>query len=88
MPNGLLQASSVQAMNNAEYRNGIHIEDPDAVFTFGLGWDNVSVSAFSNPGITAFEKGGDTAYYHSSMIVLPDINIRDSNLKCWRSKYI
>lgn len=73
--NGLLKDSSVQAMSNAEYRNGIHMEDPDAVFTFGLGWDNVSLSAFSNLGIKALEKGGDTAYYHSSMIVLPEENI-------------
>ena len=73
--NGLLDVSSVEAMSNPEYRNGIHIEDPDAIFTFGLGWDNVNLNAFGQYGIQALEKGGDTNYYHSSMIVLPEENI-------------
>ena len=72
--NGLLKSSSIQVMSNAEYRNGIHMEDPDATFTFGLGWDNVSLAAFSNYGIKALEKGGDTTYYHGSMVVLPEVN--------------
>ena len=42
---------------------------------FGLGWDDVSVYPFDKFGIKALMKGGDTLYYHSSVVTLPEYGI-------------
>lgn len=58
-----------------EYAKGLRPDTaPDAV-AFGLGWDNVEWFPFSQSGITALGKGGDTQYYHSGLVVLPEYNL-------------
>ncbi len=42
---------------------------------FGLGWDSVTAYPFDKYGIKALTKGGDTLYYHSSVVVLPEYDI-------------
>ncbi len=38
---------------------------------YGLGWDSVNAYPFSEYGIKALTKGGDSSFYHGSFIVLP-----------------
>ena len=38
---------------------------------YGLGWDSVNAYPFGQYGIKALVKGGDSVYYHGSLIVLP-----------------
>ena len=42
---------------------------------YGLGWDSVAGRSFSDRGIQALSKGGDTFLYHGSLVVLPDKNM-------------
>lgn len=41
---------------------------------YGLGWDFVNVYPFNQYGIKAVTKGGDSLYYHGSLVVLPEEN--------------
>lgn len=50
-------------------------EDSDTSISYGLGWDSVHLYPFSEYGIKAITKGGDTISYHSSLIVLPEYNL-------------
>ena len=72
----VLSSSSVKAMENAEYRNNrIWPLGGDSVISYGLGWDSVNTYPFTQYGIKALVKGGDTYLYHSSLIVLPEENL-------------
>lgn len=71
----VLSASSVKAMENPEYLNGLWPKEGDLTFSYGLGWDSVNTNPFSEYGIKALAKGGDTSLYHGSLIVLPEQNI-------------
>ncbi|GKU78766.1 serine hydrolase [Paenibacillus sp. L3-i20] len=70
--NGLLTNSSVSAMSNAEYRNGIWPKEADSIIGYGLGWDSVDAFPFKDYGIKALVKGGDTLLSHAILIVLPE----------------
>lgn len=72
---GILSSKSVQAMEQKEYKKGMWPEDSDASISYGLGWDSVDLYPFSEYGIKAVTKGGDTVSYHSSLVVLPDHNL-------------
>lgn len=72
---GVLSADSVKAMENPEYLNGIWPKDEVGPLSYGLGWDSVDTYPFNEYGIKAEVKGGDTALYHGSIIVLPDENM-------------
>ena len=69
--NTLLSASSREAMAAPEYDRGIWPDDTLDLLSYGLGWDCVSFFPFSQNGIQALVKGGDTLRYHAGLIVLP-----------------
>lgn len=68
----LLSASSRKAMAAPEYDRGIWPDDTLDLLSYGLGWDCVSFFPFSQNGIQALVKGGDTLRYHAGLIVLPE----------------
>jgi CubicO group peptidase (beta-lactamase class C family) len=72
---GILSAKSVQAMEAPEYRNGFWPEEGDSAISYGLGWDSVNLFPFTEYDIPALSKGGDTALYHCSLVVLPGENM-------------
>ncbi|WP_342572970.1 serine hydrolase domain-containing protein [Paenibacillus sp. FSL R5-0749] len=72
---GILSNKSVGAMAQEEYKRGMWPEDSDTSISYGLGWDSVNLYPFSEYGIKAITKGGDTISYHSSLIVLPEYNL-------------
>lgn len=69
---GILSNKSVEAMEQKEYRRGMWPEDSDSSISYGLGWDSVDLFPFSDYGIKAVTKGGDTLSYHSSLVILPE----------------
>lgn len=70
--NTVLSATSTTAMQNAEYKRGLWPSDETDSVAYGLGWDSIKTYPFITSGITALNKGGDTIYYHASLIVLPE----------------
>ncbi|NMO96367.1 serine hydrolase domain-containing protein [Paenibacillus lemnae] len=72
---GVLSKDSVEAMAQEEYKRGIWPDQADNSFDFGLGWDSVRLFPFSEYGIQALTKGGDTILYHASLVVLPEHNM-------------
>ena len=72
---GILSSKSVETMMQEEYKKGMWPEDSDTSISYGLGWDSVNLYPFSEYGIEAVTKGGDTISYHSSLIVLPEYNL-------------
>ncbi|MHA6534501.1 serine hydrolase domain-containing protein [Paenibacillus sp. BAC0078] len=72
---GILSKKSVTAMEQEEYKRGMWPEDSDESFAYGLGWDSVNLFPFNQYGIKALTKGGDTMSYHSSLVVLPELNM-------------
>jgi CubicO group peptidase (beta-lactamase class C family) len=73
--NGILSAEAVTAMQQEEYKKGMWTQDADTSFGYGLGWDSVNLFPFDNYGIKALTKGGDTILFHSSLVVLPELNM-------------
>lgn len=69
---GLLPDTLVASMEEEEYKNGQWSPAGDSILSYGLGWDSVNTYPFTQYGIKALVKGGDTLYYHGSLIVLPD----------------
>ncbi|MDX9809708.1 MAG: serine hydrolase domain-containing protein [Sphaerochaetaceae bacterium] len=70
-----LSDEAKSSLKYKEYLLGIWPEQEASMFGFGLGWDSVDMYPFSQYGIQALVKGGDTNLYHSSMIVLPEYNL-------------
>ena len=68
----VLTNSSAKAMEKNEYLNGIWHPEEDSSLSYGLGWDSVTTYPFTEYGIKALVKGGDTILYHGSIIVLPE----------------
>ncbi|MCL6658832.1 serine hydrolase domain-containing protein [Paenibacillus amylolyticus] len=71
----ILSSKSVEAMAQEEYKRGMWPGGGDTSISYGLGWDSVNLYPFSEYGIKAVTKGGDTISYHSSLIVLPEYNL-------------
>jgi hypothetical protein len=71
----ILSESAVKAMQSHEYRNGIWVSDEQNTINYGLGWDSVDLAPFSDYGITALAKGGDTMLYHAVLITIPEHDI-------------
>jgi CubicO group peptidase (beta-lactamase class C family) len=67
----LLTAETAIQTANAEYLNGLWYPDEDSSLSYGLGWDSVNTYPFTEYGIQALIKGGDTGVFHGSLIVLP-----------------
>ena len=72
---GILSSESAKAMTQEEYKKGVWPKDSDSSISYGLGWDSVNLFPFSEYGIQAVTKGGNTIAYHSSLIVLPEYNM-------------
>ncbi|MDY5613525.1 serine hydrolase domain-containing protein [Dysosmobacter sp.] len=72
----LLRQSSLNAMAAPEYDRGIwpDLDTPD-VLSYGLGWDAVEWLPFSQSGIQALVKGGDTLRYHAGLVVIPEYHM-------------
>ncbi len=68
----VLSEASIDTMSAPEYLNGFWHDDTQTTMSFGLGWDDVKPFPFTESGITALVKGGDTMQYHASLVVLPD----------------
>lgn len=62
-------------MQNPEYKKGIWVPEETNTFNYGLGWDAVSLAPFSDYGITARSKGGDTVLYHAVLVSIPEYDI-------------
>ena len=73
--NGILSGESVDAMAAYEFNNSIWPEIADNIIDFGLGWDSVRLFPFNRYNIQALTKGGDTLFYHSALVVLPEYNM-------------
>lgn len=71
----ILSKTSAESMQNHEYRRGIWVSEERNTFNYGLGWDAVALAPFSDYGITALTKGGDTMLYHASLITIPEHDI-------------
>jgi CubicO group peptidase (beta-lactamase class C family) len=69
---GILSEKAVNAMAQPEYKRGVWPQDADNSFDFGLGWDTMRLFPFSEYGIKALAKGGDTLMYHAELVVLPE----------------
>ena len=68
----LLKKASLDATAAPEYARGMWPEEGPDALSFGLGWDSVEWYPFSQSGVTALVKGGDTQYYHAGLVVLPE----------------
>lgn len=68
----LLSRESVQDTFVQEGRKGQWCEEASSIVDYGLGWDTVSMYPFEDCGIRAVEKGGDSVYYHSMLLVFPE----------------
>ncbi len=75
--NGIISKQSMNKMENKEYLRGIWPKDTDtdSILGYGLGWDDVNTYPFNQYNIKALSKGGDTNFYHSNLIVLPEQNM-------------
>ena len=71
----LLKQASLDAMAAEEYAKGIWPEDTLDALAFGLGWDNVNWFPFSQNGIQALVKGGDSQYYHAGLVIIPEYKL-------------
>lgn len=71
----VLSAKSAEAMAQDEYKTPLWPDDADSSIEYGLGWDSVDLYPFSEYGLKALTKGGDTQFYHASLVVLPEQNI-------------
>lgn len=69
---GLLSNELVDSMEQTEYKKGQWFPENDSTLSYGLGWDSVNTWPFTQYNIKALVKGGDTLYYHGSLIVLPE----------------
>lgn len=71
-----LSDSAKQETMGEEYKKGLWPDDKDGgSISYGLGWDNVNVYPLNQYGIKAVAKGGDSNFYHSSLVVLPEENM-------------
>ncbi len=68
----ILSGKSTTAMVQEEYKTPLWPDDADNSLEYGLGWDSVHLYPFSEYGMKALTKGGDTSLYHSSLVVLPE----------------
>ncbi|MFC3749802.1 serine hydrolase domain-containing protein [Paenibacillus sp. GCM10012306] len=71
----VLSGKSAAAMTQEEYKTPLWPDNADNSIAYGLGWDSVNLYPFSEYGIKALTKGGDTPLIHSSLVVLPEQDI-------------
>ncbi|UQZ37367.1 serine hydrolase [Paenibacillus sp. PK3_47] len=68
----LLSGKAAAATMQDEYKTPLWPDDADSSMGYGLGWDSVNLYPFSEYGIQALAKGGDTSFYHTALVVLPE----------------
>ncbi len=72
----ILSLEAAEMMMAEEYKRGMWIDHTgDNFFAFGLGWDTIHGYPFSNHGLQALFKGGDTMLFHSALIVIPSLEL-------------
>ena len=71
----MLSDASLEEMETSEYGRQMNPDGRDTNLLYGLGWDSVDTYPFSQYGIQALVKGGDTSFYHASLTVLPEENL-------------
>ena len=72
----LLSKKSIELTLESEFAKGIWVEeDTISMVGYGLGWDDITVDPFNEYGIRAARKGGDSAFHHADLTVLPDLDI-------------
>lgn len=71
----LLSQDAKNKTMQKEYLRGFGPEQREGLFGYGLGWDSVDAYPYSQYNVQALIKGGDTGYYHGSLIVLPKYNM-------------
>ncbi len=71
----LLKKASLEAMAAPEYARGLWPEEGPGSLSYGLGWDSVEWYPFSQSGVTALVKGGDTQHYHAGLVILPEYKL-------------
>jgi CubicO group peptidase (beta-lactamase class C family) len=71
----VLSNISAVTMEQPEYMTKLWPKEEDNVLSYGLGWDSVNTYPFTEYGIRALVKGGDTTLFHGSLIVLPEENM-------------
>lgn len=67
----VLSGKSAAATAQDEYKTPLWPEEADNSIDYGLGWDSVNLYPFSEYGMKALTKGGDTNLYHASLVVVP-----------------
>lgn len=68
----VLSGKSAATTAQDEYKTPLWPEAADNSIDYGLGWDSVHLYPFSEYGMMALTKGGDTILYHASLVVLPE----------------
>lgn len=73
----ILSEQATLMMQNEEYKRGMWVEAEGGNYIgcYGLGWDTVHSFPFSDYGIQVLTKGGDTQLFHSSLVVIPTLDI-------------
>ena len=73
----ILSEQATVLMQNEEYKSGIWVEAESGNYIgeYGLGWDTVHGYPFVDYGLQALAKGGDTQLFHSSLVVIPSLDI-------------
>lgn len=78
-----LSEDSLAAMAADEFARGLWPEDSEHdLLSYGLGWDVVHMFPFSQNGVQALCKGGDTNLYHAALVVLPEYGMAAAVLSC------
>ncbi|MDR0269771.1 serine hydrolase domain-containing protein [Paenibacillus sp.] len=84
----ILSKKSAKSMQSHEYRKGVWVSEETNFINYGLGWDAVRLAPFSDYGITALSKGGDSVMYHASLIALPEQDISMAVLSSGGSSFV
>lgn len=70
----VLSAGSIATMGRSQLETTLAPVSRN-VWNYGLGWDTVSDLTLQGVGQRAWVKGGDTADYHSGLVVAPDAGL-------------
>lgn len=72
----ILSRRAVAEMGTWQVADTVNVLPDDRnTMTFGLGWDSTSVLGLAAAGVRAWQKGGDSATFHSAFLVAPDSDL-------------
>ncbi|HKT99975.1 MAG TPA: serine hydrolase domain-containing protein [Paraburkholderia sp.] len=69
----IVSAAAIADMGSSQ--TGALRINPSPEWQWGLGWDNVRQPGLAAAGVKAWTKGGDTDFFHSELLVLPDAKL-------------